>query len=141
MISDNTVLDTNTQPLFLYATAEMLQFQNKYNKALILLDSLLIQYPSHTLNDEVYFKKAEILIKSKEYQKAAQLYEIIISDFSYDILADNAMYALAKLHETRLSNTAKAMELYQKLLTNYPGSTFSVYARNNFRKLRGDNLN
>ena len=141
LISDNTVLDTNTQPLFLYATAEMLQFQNKYNQAIILLDSLLKQYPSHTLNDEVYFKKAAIFIKKKNYQKAAQLYEIIISDYSYDILADNAMYALAKLYETRLSNKAKAMELYQELLTNYPGSTFAVYARNSFRKLRGDNLN
>jgi len=34
----------------------------------------------------------------------------------------------------------KAMELYQELLLNYPGSILSTEARRRFRYLRGDNF-
>ena len=33
------------------------------------------------------------------------------------------------------------MELYQQLLTNYPGSLFAVEARKRYRSLRGDIIN
>ena len=64
-----------------------------------------------------------------------------MSDYSYDILADNALYELASLYDIQLGDKSKAMELYQELLTNFPGSTFSLYARQKFRKLRGDGVN
>jgi hypothetical protein len=45
------------------------------------------------------------------------------------------------LYENKLKDPAKAMELYQDLLTKYPGSLFVVEARKRFRALRGDVLN
>jgi outer membrane protein assembly factor BamD (BamD/ComL family) len=37
-----------------------------------------------------------------------------------------------------LNNKEKAMELYQQLLMDYPGSLFTTEARKRFRQLRGD---
>jgi outer membrane protein assembly factor BamD (BamD/ComL family) len=37
-----------------------------------------------------------------------------------------------------LDNKEKASELYQQLLTDYPGSLYVVEARKRFRALRGD---
>ena len=56
-------------------------------------------------------------------------------------LADDALFTRAKLHESKMGDTAKAMELYQDLLVNYPGSLFVVEARKRYRALRGDVLN
>jgi hypothetical protein len=47
----------------------------------------------------------------------------------------------ARLHEEQLGNPSTAMELYQRLMTDYPGSLFVVEARKRFRELRGDVVN
>ena len=56
-------------------------------------------------------------------------------------MADDALFHRAELYENKLKDPAKAMELYQDLLTKYPGSLFVVEARKRFRALRGDVLN
>jgi len=57
------------------------------------------------------------------------------------VLADDALYRRAELYENKLKDTTKAMELYQELLTNYPGSLFAADARKRYRTLRGDLVN
>jgi len=51
------------------------------------------------------------------------------------------LFRRAELQETKLMNKEKAMELYQQLLTQFPGSLYTVEARKRFRALRGDILN
>ena len=69
------------------------------------------------------------------------MYEKITSEFSYDILADDALYKQAKIYDKILNNSKKAMTLYEKILLEYNGSIFTVEARKRYRALRGDNLN
>jgi len=45
---------------------------------------------------------------------------------------------LARLNENQLNDQDKAMELYQRLLIDYPASLFAVESRKRFRILRGD---
>jgi hypothetical protein len=47
---------------------------------------------------------------------------------------------MAEIQETELKNKVKAMELYEKILMDYSGSTYTVEARKRFRKLRGDGV-
>jgi hypothetical protein len=51
------------------------------------------------------------------------------------------LYHRAELHENKLNDKTKAMELYQDLLVNYPGSLYVVEARKRYRTLRGDIVN
>ena len=57
-----------------------------------------------------------------------------------DILADDALFHLAELYDIQLKDAATAQSLYERLLTEYPGSLYVVEARKRFRQLRGDIL-
>ena len=69
------------------------------------------------------------------------LLEKVYTSFSGDILADNALFDAAEIYELNLNNKAKAKELYEKLITQFPGSSFAVEARKRYRMLRGDVVN
>lgn len=139
-IMDNLGLDTTAAPLQLYADAELLVFQNRFENAFVKLDSIKTQYPKHGLEDDVMYLKAKIYTKQRAYEDAIVMYETILADFPEEIRADNSLFELANLYENQLQNPEKAMELYEKLFIDYSSSTFAVEARKRFRILRGDNI-
>jgi TolA-binding protein len=104
------------------------------------MDSLLLKFPTHGLGDDVYYAKAKIFIKKRQFDKALELLGKIPEEYKDGILTDNALFKMAEIQETELKNKAKAMELYEKILMDFSGSTFTVEARKRFRKLRGDGV-
>lgn len=139
-IMDNLGLDTTDVSIGLYADSDLLIFQNRFDEAFEKLDSLVAKFPEHTLKDDVYFSKARIYTKQREYQKAAEMYEKIIAEHGEEIRADNALFGLAELYEFHLNDLEKAKELYEKIYLDHSGSTFAVLARKKYRELRGDVL-
>ncbi len=139
-IMDNMGLDTTTVALKMYAEAELLVFQNRFEEAFAKLETLLKRFPKHFLEDDVFYLKANIYTKQRAYDQAAVLLEKIIADYNDSIRADNALFQLAQLYETHLNDIGKAQELYETLFIDYSGSTFAVEARKRFRILRGDNI-
>ena len=101
---------------------------------------MLINFEGHTLIDEILFKQAKILVQQKKIHDAIIKYEKIIAEFSFDILADDAIYFLAKLYQNELKDFQKSIALYEKILLDHNGSIYTDDARKQFRKLRGDNL-
>ncbi|HBF89316.1 MAG TPA: hypothetical protein DDX39_11805 [Bacteroidales bacterium] len=140
IISDNLALDTSEQALKMYARADLLSFQRKDSLAMITLDSLSENFKTHSLADDVLYLKANIYTISNNYLKASELYEKIYSDYSYDILADDALYHLAIITEEKINDKEKAKQFYNDLLLKYPGSIFVSDSRQRYRKLRGDVL-
>lgn len=141
LINDNVALDTNTEAMSMYARADLMNYQNKYDSAIRLLDMMDIAFPEHEILDEVFLLKSKILTQQKKYDLAVEPLESIVDLYSDGILADDALYALAQLYELYLNDTEKAKELYQKLFTEHPDSFFTSDARKRFRVLRGDVLN
>lgn len=141
LISDNTDPDSTTVALGIYSRADLLLFRNQDAKAIQTLDSIAILFPQHALSDDVLFKKAEISLKDGDYINAAAFWQKVVSDYSYDLLADDALFRLAGLYETVLNDKVKAMELYQDVMTKYPASVFVTDARKRFRILRNDPVN
>ncbi|NUQ24333.1 MAG: tetratricopeptide repeat protein [Saprospiraceae bacterium] len=139
-IMDNLGLDSTATALEKYAQADLLVFQNRFDDAFTLLDSLLLAFPSHALEDDVWYLKSRIFTKRRDFQQSAQMLQRIIDTYPTDIRADNAIFELAELNEYQLGDIEKAKTLYEKLFIDYSGSTFAVEARKRFRKLRGDNL-
>jgi TolA-binding protein len=122
----------------MYAKAEWLIFQNKIDESYNLLDSMLTIFEGHTLSDEILYKQAEIQAQKKNYPEAAALYEQIATNFSFDILADDALFHWAELLEKKLDNKTKAQELYEKIMLDYSDSIYTVESRKRYRNLRGD---
>ena len=139
-ILDNLGMDTTEVTLQLFALAELLTFQNKYEEALKYLDSINILFPEHSLDDDVLYNKAHIFRKQRKTLEMIEMYQKIIEKYPEEIRADNAIYELAELYETKLNDPEKAKGLYEKLFLDYSSSTFAVEARKRFRMLRGDEL-
>ncbi len=139
-IMDNLGLDTSATALITYSQAELLVFQNRFQEAFDKMDSLLVAFPEHSLQDDVLYLKANVYKKKRDYEKAAALYETIVEKYKEEIRADNSLFALAELYETHLNDVEKAKTLYETLFIDFSGSTFAVEARKRFRRLRGDNI-
>ncbi len=141
LIQDNTALDTSTAALQRYAEIELMLFRNRRGEALRALDKLLGDFPRHSLTDEIYWRKADILVQNGDYASAVAELQRILDTYSSDILGDDALYRMAVLQEERLRERERAMDLYTQLLRDYPGSIYVADARKRFRRLRGDLLN
>lgn len=139
-IMDNLNLDTTADAISLYSSAEMLVFQNRFDEAFLKLDTLRRNFPEHSLQDDILYLEAQVYEKKRDYQKAAALYQEIVDKYKEDIRADNSLYNLAQLYETRLADPEKAKTLYEKIFMDYSGSVFAVEARKRFRILRGDKM-
>ena len=141
LISDNVGLDSSEEVLMIFSRADLFIYQNKNDIALQIFDSLLMLFPGHSLTDDVWYKKAKIMDVKRNYASEDSLLTKIIEKFADGVLADDALFDRAELYERKLNDKVKAMELYQDLLTKYPGSVYCVDARKRFRTLRGDIIN
>ena len=139
-IMDNANLDTTYLPIELYAQAELLVFQNKFEEAKDRLDQITTQFPNHTLQDDVLYAKAQIDRNLKKYVSAEALYKEVIEKHPDEIRCDNALFELADLYENTLSRPEEAKELYQRIFIDFSDSTFAIEARKRYRVLRGDEI-
>jgi tetratricopeptide (TPR) repeat protein len=139
-IMDNLNLDTTSDAISLYAAAELLVMQNRYDEAFLKLDTLAQDFPEHSLQDDILYLKARIWDKQRDYAKAIPLYQEVAEKFKEDIRADNALYALAQIYELKQIDLTKAQEIYEKIFLEYSGSVFAVDARKRYRFLRGDKV-
>lgn len=140
LITDNTGLDSNPEPMLMFARADLLKFQNKFEEASGLLDSIKVKYPRHMLEDEILYRQYEIAFTQRDYSEAKSKLEAIQAEHGDDILGDDALFKLAEMHELYLNEPEKAKSFYRDLLTNYSNSLYATEARKRFRKLRGDKI-
>ena len=140
-ISENTGLDSTTEALSVFAQAELYVAQHKYDSALFMLNLIEANFPGHALADNLRFERGQIAAAQGEFEKAAGLFLEVVSIYPDDILADNALMEAARIHDQVLEKRQEAMDLYERMLTEYPGSLFVVEARKRFRSLRGDQIN
>lgn len=135
LITSNTGLDTTERPMQLFSSADLLIEQHLYDLALAKFDTLKKEFPYHSLEDEVLWKKYTIERKRGNINEAVKYLEQITTNFSEDVLADNALYELGLIYENRIKDKVKAAQYYKHLLFNYPGSLFLVEARKKYRAL------
>ena len=140
LISDNLQNENDTAALKKYSEAELNIFKNQSERALGILDSINILYPTNSLADDILIAKSKIFISSNDFEQAVIQLQAIIDNFSSELWGDDAIFMLADIYETKLNQPAKAIELYQKIINDYSGSLYIIEARKRFRQLRGDKL-
>jgi len=135
-ISENYNLDTTETTMQIFARADFYIFSKQYDLAFQSLDSIVEMYPSHTLIDDVLYKKGQIYEATNNLEQASSYYKQVADTYYYDILADNALFRYALVQE-KLGNFEEAKNSYFKLISDFPGSIFTVEARKNLRNLTG----
>lgn len=140
-ISSNIGMDSLTTPLEMFSRADLLYFQNRFKDSELVLDSIATIFPSSDLADDIIYRKANIEYRSGNFEKAANYYNDVVTKYPDELLADDALYKLASIYQFNLGDNTKAMDSYQKLMMDFPGSVYVVEARKRFRTLRGDKVN
>jgi tetratricopeptide (TPR) repeat protein len=137
-ITDNFGLDSNFQAMFWFAQSELLIEQHKYKEAFSLMDSIRINFPYHSLADEMLMRKGKAMEMQGKWQDAVAYYEDVLTFHPRDILADDALFRIADIKETILGDKEQALASYKRLLIDYKSSLFGAEARKRVRILRGD---
>ena len=140
LITDNFGLDSNFQIMGWFAQGDLQLEQHKYAEAFSYYDSVLRAEPGHSLEDEILFRKSKAMELQGRWDDAIPFLEKIVSNFGNDILADDALYRLADIHEIQKGDKEKALEYFKKLLIDYKGSLYSTEARKRLRILRGEKV-
>jgi outer membrane protein assembly factor BamD (BamD/ComL family) len=149
-IKENILLDSSGAALVEFAKTELLLKQNRVDEALRKLSEIeqgyvkkpgsdsLTSFTNYAIKDDCYWLEAKIYLQKNEFDKSLTLCKKILEEYPTDILADDAFFMVGEIYERHLKDKAKAMEQYQQLLVQYPGSVYAAEARKRFRMLRGD---
>lgn len=133
--------DVINAALQMFARADLLIFKNQDQKALQTLDSIFTLSLYNSIFDEVLYKKAQIYVKQGLYNEADSLLNRMIAFYPSELFVDDAWFLRAEIQHYYLKNKSKAMEFYQELISNFPGSLLTHEARQRYRVLRGDVIN
>lgn len=128
----------NDSALLQYARGTLLMRQHKWKDAIETMDRVVTLGSGSTLVDEALYHKARAQDAQGDNAGAVTTLLALVQDHSDGTMADRALYRAAELAEQRLHDTPKAIELYTRLLTEYPMSTQANSARARIRNLRGD---
>lgn len=140
-ISSNIGSDSITTHLEMFSRADLLYFQNRFDDSQKVLDSISFAFPENDLADDILYRKANIAYRTGNFAKAADFYNEVATKYPDELLADDALFKLASIYQFNLGDNTKAMEMYEKLMSDFPGSVYVVEARKRFRTLRGDKVN
>ena len=136
LITENIGPDSNLVPLTKFAHADLLLFQNRDKEAELLLDSITAAFPDHPLNDDILMMRSEIAQKHRDYKKALGYLQIIFEKYGKDVLGDDAVFNTAEIYYKYLKDKDKAKDFYEKLIIDYPGSTFVQTARKRLEEIK-----
>lgn len=138
-IKANSGLDTSYDALQLYADADLLFYQKKFDSALHTFDDLLTKFPNHSLTDEIYWAKSKVYTAIKQDDKQLEVLKLLVDQYGDDIWADDAVFVIAEILEKKRDRES-AMLYYKSILIDYQGSIYTENARLAYRRLRGDGL-
>ena len=138
LITDNSNLDTSYDAIIMYAKAEYNFIQKKYNNTILILDSILNIFINHSIKDEIHLLKSNIYVNKQDYKSAIKELKKIIDDHYYDILGDEALFKYANILHEIYGDKKEAMNVYNKIITDFPNSIYSQKSRIKYRILRGD---
>lgn len=115
--------------LIKYTKAEILIIQKKYKDAQILFDEIAKNQQSLIFQPFCLLKSAELDIALKDYTSAEIKLEQIYALKEKNIFSDKALYLKAKIYQYALDDLSKAIEIYQKILIEFPKSIYVDEAR------------
>jgi tetratricopeptide (TPR) repeat protein len=137
---ENRGPDSLDAPLRLYAQSALSLRRRQFSEALVALDSLIRGYAGHPLADEAHFSRAQALRQAGRREEAAQTLLEMPLLYPSSYLTDRSLFEAADLFEYEFGDEERALSLYTRILTEYPGSLLSPRVRERIRLLRGDGI-
>ncbi len=132
-----TGLDYDSSGLLLdyFGSASLLKKQHKYPQALKTLDSVVMASPLGWGADYALLEKARLYKEIKQLSTADSLYSLTARLYPSGLAADDALIELGEMREAQ-GKTQEALEAYEKLVIEQPGSFWVEKARQRIATLR-----
>jgi tetratricopeptide (TPR) repeat protein len=94
LITDNLQNPADSSALKMYADAELLEFKNRTDQALVKLDSISKKYPNNSLSDDVLYFKSRIFIKKNNYPQAVAVLKELMAQQTSSVWTDDEFLTL-----------------------------------------------
>jgi tetratricopeptide (TPR) repeat protein len=120
--------------LNLLSRADLLTVQKKYQNAVVLIDSIVIESPSVAIQADAFFRLGEIYLLMDDKHRSMINFSRIYDHYPEHYLADLSLERCGYILEL-LGDKKEASLTYEKLLTNYPQSIFREEIRNRIRNI------
>ncbi len=121
-----------------YARGSYLLAQRKWKEALVEMNRAATVGRESSLVDEALLHKARAEEALGDAKGAVATLLGIVAEYPDGTMADRALLHAAELTDRTLGDGPKAIELYTRLLTEYPSAAGVVRARARIRELRGN---
>ena len=136
-ISENMMEeDTMQMALCNFAQVKLNIHQHNYQTALDMLDSLIVSFPGNLIVDDAILTKAKLLKSMGKYKASVKAFEELIARYQWEPKAAEACFFAAQLYDEQLNNKEKALDLYKKVLMDYPLTVYQPEARTRLRTIR-----
>jgi len=132
--------DSLNTPLRRFSRIMLLTRQRSYEIAKHQLDDLMEEFGLHALADDMLMEKANLQAKTGDVEGAIQSYLELPLVFPASFLGARSIYRAAALQSEQLGDNAAAIETYERILREYPGSLLLNETREAIRLLRGDEV-
>lgn len=139
LINDNQS-DSLYTSLNKFARADFYLYKGKDQLALEQFEKILQEHKGEDIEAVTHLRIGKILERQKDYLKALEHYDAIMTRFSDGIYLDEALFFSAEIYNKYLGNPEKAKELYEKVIFNHQDSIYFIEARKQYRILRGDEV-
>lgn len=136
-VENNTDADSTFAALKAFSKADFYFYCGKIDKSMKMIDTLMSDYSTDNIIPYTLYLESDIYQYFNDFEKAAQCLETIVNTYSYSIIADKSAYTLAVLYETKLNQKQKAMDMYKKILFDFPSSFYTDEARTKYKELGG----
>lgn len=128
----------NDSALQHFAAGSLLLLQHRWSEAAAEMDRAVASATTGSLSDEALFRKARAQDALAVHADAIATLLGIVREYPDGTVADRALFRAAELTEKRLGDIPAAIELYTRLLGEYPMSPRVNDARARIRELRGN---
>jgi len=122
--------------LLLFSEAEILAERMLFAEAKEKYDRIAMDQRAFVFHSIVNLRSAQMAIALQNYKDAIQQLVAISEEFEKNIYADKALYLLGNIYEYTLKELPKAIDSYEKLLLQFPGSIYLDKARERILYLR-----
>ncbi len=132
--------DSLNTPLRRFARIKLLTRQRSWEVAKHQLEDLLNEFGLHALADDMLFQRAELQARTGDLEGAIQAYLELPLLYPASFLGARSLFEAATLQAEQLGDKTAAIQTFERILVEYPGSLLINNTREAIRLLRGDEV-
>ena len=139
LLLENSQSDSTDQALMNYAKAMLLLRQHRADETVRVTQDILARWGGHPIADETRFLRAEALLLDGRLDDARTAFGEFSLMYPQSPSRDRSLFHYAEILEIQ-GNPKEALQVYNDLLIQHPGSLLVNKVRERIRFLRATNL-